>query len=1262
MKRVIKISLRVLAILVALLLLALIVVSLYVKQHEQRFISFLEAETEKGLNGAKLHIGDISVGFKSSFPLIALTIDSIYMRDSLWSRHHHNLISANRVYATIDFWKLFHGKIDIQRLDLDKPDIYFYTDSLGYSNTSVFRKKIRSHKDSSSNQPYPILEISDARFTIDEGVKHKFFSFHIHELTANIQRKKNSHALAVELNLDCLVHALTFNMSKGPSLENKSVQGTFSILYNRDSRELDFEKIQLAIDQQPFVLTGKFFFAKQGTPFLLSWETKNLSFRKAASFLSVNIQKKLGPYDIDEPIDSLNGSLDNSETQYSTPLIHLWLKVENRNVKSPFVAIDHASFTATFNNEAIRRRGHEDSNTVIHFSTFQGSWENLNFHADSVVVSNLVHPRIKTNVESDFKLDMINNFLKENELAFTRGTGKINMAYSGSLEKFHDSSRLLNGTIMLEDAGLHYISKNLLFSPVSGIIRFTGRNMIVENLMLHSGSSDLKINGEVKSIFYFFNHLNDKYSFDWNITSNKLNLDDFNSFLKQRAKPVITANKKSAPEASVSAYISKITSADFNVRLKVNKLIYKKIITDSLQANLKIINDALQFNKVSMQHVGLSIDEGNKHKYFGFRIHELDCNIQQKSKSPVLIFDLNLDCLVQAMTFNQAKGPFLKNKSLQGAFRILYNKDSQELDFEKIPLAVDQQPFIFTGQFFFAKEGTPFLLSWETKNLSFRKAASFLSTSLQKTLGPYDIEDPIDSLTGSMDNSETQYSTPLIHLWMNVENRNVKSPFIAVDHASFSATFNNEAARFHGHEDSNTVIHFAAFQGDWENLHVRADSVVLSDLIHPKAKMNVRSDFKLGLANRFLKENELTFTGGNGKIDLAFSGSLDKEYDSSRILTGSLSLADADLLYAPRQFRFAPVSGVIRFTGNDMIIENLELHSGSSDVTMNGRLKSIFYFFNHLNDKYSFDWSITSNKLNLDDFNNFLRPQTKTAEEEKSKSAPDVKVSSFISKLTTSDYNISLSANQVIYKKFIVDSLRAGIMLNENEVRFKNVVLKQGKGYMYLNGFMRNDTASNSFGLETQLNNINVSSLFYVFDNFGLPSMTDKNIHGNLTANISMEGRLTPSAHLIKDGFKSSINFNLKNGQLLNFQPLEQIHQKFLRKRNLSDVRFADLHDSIEVRGENITINRMEIRSSVLTMFVNGIYNMKTGPDMSIQVPLSNLKANKDSVIVNKGTQRNQGISVRLRVRRDAKGKLDISWDPFDKANKEMNKTGDPGL
>ena len=281
--------------------------------------------------------------------------------------------------------------------------------------------------------------------SIDEGTKHKFYGFRVNHLDCSIQKKENSAVLGLDMNLDCIVQALTFNREKGPFLENKSVQGRFRLLFDKNLQELDFEKIQLSIDQQPFIFTGKFFVAKEGTPFLLSWETENLSFCKGVSFLSTNIKEKLEPYDIEEPITHLTGSLDNSETRYTTPLIHLWLKVENSKVKSPFIDINHASFTATFNNEVVRSRGHEDSNTVIHFRSLQGDFENLNFHSDDVEIMNLIRPRLKTNVVSDFKLDVLNNWLKEDELTFTRGTGKLDLAFSGSLEKGYDSLRQLQG-------------------------------------------------------------------------------------------------------------------------------------------------------------------------------------------------------------------------------------------------------------------------------------------------------------------------------------------------------------------------------------------------------------------------------------------------------------------------------------------------------------------------------------------------------------------------------------------------------------------------------------------------------------------------------------------------------------------------------------------------------------------------------------------------------------------------------------------------
>ena len=153
-----------------------------------------------------------------------------------------------------------------------------------------------------------------------------------------------------------------------------------------------------------------------------------------------------------------------------------------------------------------------------------------------------------------------------------------------------------------------------------------------------------------------------------------------------------------------------------------------------------------------------------------------------------------------------------------------------------------------------------------------------------------------------------------------------------------------------------------------------------------------------------------------------------------------------------------------------------------------------------------------------------------------------------------------------------------------------------------------------------------------------------------------MQGGLTTKAQIIPGELKGFVKFNLHDGQLVNFEPVQKIQQTVFKSRNFSDIQFADLHDLLEINGDNIIINRMEIRSTVITMFVEGIYNTKTGPDLSIQVPLSNLKANKDSVLVNKGISSKTGVSARLRAQKGDDGKIKISWDPFNKAGKQMKK------
>ena len=96
--------------------------------------------------------------------------------------------------------------------------------------------------------------------------------------------------------------------------------------------------------------------------------------------------------------------------------------------------------------------------------------------------------------------------------------------------------------------------------------------------------------------------------------------------------------------------------------------------------------------------------------------------------------------------------------------------------------------------------------------------------------------------------------------------------------------------------------------------------------------------------------------------------------------------------------------------------------------------------------------------------------------------------------------------------------------------------------------------------------------------------------------------------------------FSLKNAQLKNFEPFLNIQEIAFKNRNLDDVRFAELKDTFDIQNGDIYIHRMSVQSSALTMNIQGVYSFGNNTDISIQLPLSNLKkhSNDDFKTINK--------------------------------------------
>jgi hypothetical protein len=184
------------------------------------------------------------------------------------------------------------------------------------------------------------------------------------------------------------------------------------------------------------------------------------------------------------------------------------------------------------------------------------------------------------------------------------------------------------------------------------------------------------------------------------------------------------------------------------------------------------------------------------------------------------------------------------------------------------------------------------------------------------------------------------------------------------------------------------------------------------------------------------------------------------------------------------------------------------------------------------------------------------------------------------------------------------------------------------------------------------MENVNVKELFRSFNNFGLHSLTSENISGNFSADINLTSMLDANNDLYQEANRGYVDFSLMNGRLVNFAPLIEIDNKFLQKRNLSDVSFAELKDRLDLNGNDVNINRMEIRSTAVNMYIEGVFSFANNTDLSIQVPLHGQKKNQTETPENKGVNAKTGMSVFLRAKDDKDGKLKINYDMFGKFRK----------
>jgi hypothetical protein len=657
---------------------------------------------------------------------------------------------------------------------------------------------------------------------------------------------------------------------------------------------------------------------------------------------------------------------------------------------------------------------------------------------------------------------------------------------------------------------------------------------------------------------------------------------------------------------------------------------------------------------ISLSNIRFVMDRQDNHKLFDFDIRQMDGRFEKDDRT--LIMHVNTDLTVNSFILNMEKGSFIKKKTLSGQFHIQYNTASHIVQGDKLAIQIDGHPFLFSGRLFPDVSPDPFSLTIETSGILYRQATSLLTTALEQKLNEYDIDKPI-SLHAVIDAGSADDNMPLLNIRLLLDKGTVSTPIGRFTEASFTGIFYNEWIHGHKREDENSIIRFIPFTAKWEKIPLQSDTVSITNLHRPILGCNLHSALELSKFNELSGSTSIQFDKGSVALDVSFKGPLSADDSTNSFINGTLDLDTASITYLPYQFRLTDCNGRLRFKDQDFFVDRLEARAGSSKISVKGSAKSLVSLLGQNPDKVNIDWLITAPHLNLADFTSLAGQPTYTRANPKTEKTPFGKTAARIDQLLkVCAVNLQLAAGDITYQKFSGAQAKAELSFGNNEIRLNKMQIQQDIGSLTGSGKIRRETgkSGNPMSLQSHMEQVDVSKTFNSFNNFGQQAITGKNLKGKLTADIQMTGRLTDKAQVLQNSLKGTVKFSLKNGQLVNFEPMEKINESVLKKRDLSDIYFAELTNQLDIDTSTITIHRMEIQSTALVLFVEGTYNWKRGTDLSIQVPLSNLKKRKQGEPPPKqGINSKTGPSVHLRAKTGDDGKLKISWDPFKKALKK---------
>jgi hypothetical protein len=204
------------------------------------------------------------------------------------------------------------------------------------------------------------------------------------------------------------------------------------------------------------------------------------------------------------------------------------------------------------------------------------------------------------------------------------------------------------------------------------------------------------------------------------------------------------------------------------------------------------------------------------------------------------------------------------------------------------------------------------------------------------------------------------------------------------------------------------------------------------------------------------------------------------------------------------------------------------------------------------------------------------------------------------------DFDVNLFAKKMLLRRVYAEDAKVSMNYRDEILKVRSLQVQTCEGRIKATGVIKN---FNYVKADLSVEDMDVTTMFSQFENFGQEAIQSENLKGKIYMDAKFSSHLNDQLEVIGETMSGEVRLSLKDGQLLNFEPIQKLSNFLFKNRDFNNITFSELNETFQMRGYEMKIDELEIGSSVLNLYVvDGVYNFKGHSNINVLLPWSNLK------------------------------------------------------